>query len=53
MPPIDNFKGNDNDEQILYDAIVLRDVDSVIKVLTYIRPSTVIYPSNESNIKKK
>jgi hypothetical protein len=29
------------------------DVDSVIKVLAYIKPSTVVYPSNESNIKKK
>lgn len=53
MPPIDNFRGNDNDEQILYDAIVLRDVDSVIKVLAYIKPSTVFYPSNESNVKKE
>ncbi len=46
MPPIDNFKGNDNDEQILYDALLLFFEDSIIKVLAYIKPSTVVYPSN-------
>lgn len=46
MPPIDNFKGNDNDEQILYDALLLFYEDSIMKVLAYIKPSTVVYPSN-------
>lgn len=46
MPAIDNFKGNDNDEQILYDALLLFYEDSIMKVLAYIKPSTVVYPSN-------
>lgn len=53
MPPIDNFKGNDNDEQILYDALLLYYEDSIIKVLSYIKPNSVIYPTNESNFKKR
>jgi hypothetical protein len=53
MPAIDNFKGNDNDEQILYDALLLFYEDSIMKVLAYLKPSTVVYPTNESNFKKK
>ena len=26
--------------------------DSIIKVLAYIKPSTVVYPTNESNVRK-
>jgi hypothetical protein len=47
MPAIDNFRGNDNDEQILYDALLLEYEDSIMKVLAYIKPSLVIYPTND------
>lgn len=53
MEAIDNFKGNDNDDQILYDALLLSFEGSFMKVLAYIKPSTVLYPTNESNFKKK
>ena len=37
-PNIDNFKGNDNDEEILYDAIVLQlEGGSFMKVLFYFK----------------
>lgn len=52
MPPIDNFRGNDNDEQILYDALLLK-YDGNMSVLAYINPTTVIYPSNESKFRRK
>lgn len=53
MEAIDNFRGNDNDEQILYDALLLSYEGSFMKVLAYIKPSSVIYPTNDSNFKKK
>lgn len=45
MPTIDNFRGNDNDEQILYDALMLSTEDSIIKVLLYVKPQEVVYPN--------
>ena len=53
MEAIDNFRGNDNDDQILYDALLLSYEGSFMKVLAYIKPSSVIYPTNDSNFKKK
>lgn len=38
MPTIDNFRGNDNDEQILYDALILSYEGSIAKVLIYVKP---------------
>lgn len=53
MPAIDNFKGNTDDEKILYDAILLEyQKDSIMKVLIYLKPGSVIYPSNKDNTKK-
>lgn len=38
MPPIDGFRGNDNDAEILYDAILLEyDKESLMKVLFYFK----------------
>lgn len=38
MPPIDSFKGNANDAEILYDAVLLEyDQDSLMKVLFYFK----------------
>jgi hypothetical protein len=38
---------------MLYDAILLYYEDSIIKVLAYIKPTTVVYPTNDSNFKKR
>jgi hypothetical protein len=45
MPTIDNFRGNDNDEQILYDSLMLATEDSILKVLLYCKPQEVVYPN--------
>ena len=45
MPTIDNFRGNDNDEQILYDSLMLVTEDSILKVLLYCKPQEVVYPN--------
>lgn len=45
MPTIDNFRGCDDDEKILYDAVMLSTEDSIIKVLMYVKPQDVVYPN--------
>ena len=53
-PNIDNFKGNDNDEEILYDAIVLQfSPESFMKVLFYFKEFDVFYsPKNATPMKR-
>ena len=52
MPPIDSFRGNDNDEEILYDAVLLEyDKESMMKVLFYFKDIDVILP-NKSKFRK-
>ena len=48
MPTIDNFKGNDTEELVLYDALMLSTEDSIMKVLVYTKQVDVIYPANSS-----
>ena len=53
LPPIDSFRGNDNDEEILYDAILLEyDKESLMKVLFYFKEIDVILP-NKSKFRKQ
>jgi hypothetical protein len=51
MPPIDSFKSNEEDDQVLYDSLMLEH-NGFMKVLTYIKPTTVVYPTNETNERK-
>ena len=53
MPPIDSFRGNDNDEEILYDAVLLEyEKDSLMKVLFYFKEVDIILP-NKSKFRKQ
>ena len=52
MPTIDNFKGSENEELVLYDALMLSTQESVLKVLAYVKQVDIIYPANSSPYRK-
>ncbi len=54
MPTIDNFRGNENDELVLYDALMLGvGSENIMKVLIYTKQVDVIYPANGSPFRKQ
>lgn len=52
MPTIDNFKGSENEDLVLYDALMLSTQESVMKVLVYAKQVDIIYPANGSPYRK-
>jgi hypothetical protein len=53
-PRIDSFKGNDNDEEILYDAIVLEyEPGSFMKVMFYFKEMEIYSPNNKVVLNKE